>query len=106
MLRILTFELAENLWAGSGGGWTVTNGVNAWASEAKDYDPKNPQYSHFTQMVWKGTTDLGCAFVVCPSGTVYDSDESQYLVCRYTPAGNVDGEYEYVLYPHSIESTN
>ena len=25
------------------------------------YNPQNPQASHFTQVVWKATTQLGCA---------------------------------------------
>lgn len=29
------------------------------------YDPNNPVPSHFTQVVWKGTTQVGCAVQVC-----------------------------------------
>lgn len=45
-----------------------------WMAEAKDYDPQNPVYSHFTQVVWKATTQLGCAKVACKAGTIFDSD--------------------------------
>lgn len=64
------FDITENLAAGTGD-YTVTDGINAWTDEAKDYDPKNPTYSHFTQVVWKGTTDLGCALVTCPAGSIF-----------------------------------
>ena len=70
LLRILTLELAENLAAGTGQ-YTVTDGINAWTDEAKDYNPQNPAYSHFTQVVWKGTRELGCAIVTCPAGSIF-----------------------------------
>jgi len=63
-------ELIENLAAGSGS-YTVSDGINAWNAEAKDYDPKNPTFSHFTQVVWKGTKEVGCAFVTCPPGSIF-----------------------------------
>ena len=42
---------------------------------------------HYTQMVWKGTTEVGCATA---SGT-----ELTYLVCRYSPPGNIVGQKPY-----------
>ncbi|HET7708250.1 MAG TPA: CAP domain-containing protein [Sphingomicrobium sp.] len=41
--------------------------------------------AHYTQMVWKGTTHVGCAV---------HSDQRgwSYLICRYSPPGNVDGK--------------
>jgi len=49
-----------------------------------DYDPKNPTYSHFTQVVWKGTTQVGCAVATC-SG-IFDAS---YGVCFtvHSPVG-------------------
>ena len=29
------------------------------------YDPRNPVPSHFTQVVWKSTTKVGCAVHMC-----------------------------------------
>ncbi|KFM27487.1 Cysteine-rich venom protein TRI1 [Auxenochlorella protothecoides] len=49
---------------------------------------------HFTQMVWKGSKEVGCGFVKCP-GYVNNLNAPgywTYLVCRYYPAGNVIGD--------------
>jgi hypothetical protein len=40
---------------------------------------------HFTQVVWKGTTKLGC-------GSNPSCGMKTY-VCQYTPPGNVMGEF-------------
>lgn len=39
--------------------------------------------AHYTQMVWPTTTRVGCA--------VYVADWD-YLICRYSPPGNIDGK--------------
>lgn len=39
--------------------------------------------AHYTQMVWPTTTRVGCA--------IYSADWD-YLVCRYSPPGNIDGK--------------
>ena len=42
---------------------------------------------HYTQMVWKGTTQVGCATAA--------SNNYDVLVCRYTPPGNINGQKPY-----------
>ena len=44
---------------------------------------------HFTQLVWAGSTAVGCGAAVCDMGVM----QSLMLVCNYSPAGNVPGEY-------------
>lgn len=39
--------------------------------------------AHYTQMVWPTTTRVGCA--------LYQADWD-YLICRYSPPGNIDGK--------------
>ena len=39
--------------------------------------------AHYTQMVWPTTTRVGCA--------IYSADWD-YLICRYSPPGNIDGK--------------
>jgi len=51
---------------------------------------------HFTQVVWKGSQQLGCGVASCPAipgGTFY--------VCRYVPAGNVQGAF-----PNNVTPAN
>ncbi|KAG0068225.1 hypothetical protein BGZ92_004933, partial [Podila epicladia] len=52
-----------------------------WYNEAKDYDFNNPGFSgktgHFTQVVWKATTSIGCAMKLCPTWPIY--------ICNYSP---------------------
>ncbi|BAE56831.1 unnamed protein product [Aspergillus oryzae RIB40] len=51
-------------------------------------------WGHFSQIVWKGTTHVGCATVTCNSlGNVDSSVAVPFTVCNYSPAGNYAGEY-------------
>ncbi|KAJ7927651.1 PR-1-like protein [Mycena leptocephala] len=82
----------ENLAAGTGD-FTIQDAINAWTSEASQYDPNNPQPSHFTQVVWKGTTQVGCAVATCNGIFPASFGPAQYYVCEYFPAGNVIGQF-------------
>jgi hypothetical protein len=85
--------MGENLWMGTRGGFSVERMVADWASERRFFVPgafPNNSRSgnwhdigHYTQIIWPTTTRVGCALA---SNAAYD-----YLVCRYSPAGNVDG---------------
>lgn len=88
-------SLGENIWTGSTGGWTAAEGVQDWISEKQWYDYASNSCSatppnscgHYTQVIWKNTTLVGCAWV--------SGGGSDYLVCNYYPAGNVQGERPY-----------
>ncbi|KAM7296938.1 Golgi-associated plant pathogenesis-related protein 1 [Ixodes scapularis] len=71
--------------------------VDSWYSEIKDYDYANPGSSskatHFTQVVWKSTTNLGCARSKAASRNAY------FVVCNYDPSGNYAGQYEQNVLP-------
>lgn len=56
------------------------------------------KYGHFTQLVWKGTTHVGCATVDCTgknwAGEQDVSNVAPYFtVCNYGPAGNMGGDF-------------
>lgn len=84
----------ENLWMGSAGNYSATFMVEAFAEEKRHFRPGNfPNVSrtgnwrdvgHFTQVVWKGTEEVGCAVV--------RNNRDDFLVCRYWPAGNIYGQ--------------
>lgn len=69
---------------------SIFHAVKAWADEKRYYNYRHNSCQsgkicgHYTQMVWKGTTDLGCAMQSCSNGT-------QIYVCSYFPAGNYTG---------------
>jgi len=85
-------SFGENLAAGTGD-YTIPAAVKAWTDEASQYDPNNPQFSHFTQVVWKATTQVGCAVATC--GGIFPSSfgPAQFYVCEYSPPGNIEGEF-------------
>jgi len=83
----------ENLAAGTGSGFDIAAAITLWTDEVSEYDPSNPQPSHFTQVVWKATTQVGCGVQSCDG--IFDPSygKANYYVCEYYPAGNVIGEF-------------
>ncbi|MEE6504712.1 hypothetical protein FKM82_005308 [Ascaphus truei] len=60
--------------------------VDAWYNEIKDYNFSKPGFSgttgHFTQVVWKDSTQLGV-------GLATDGKGVFYVVGQYNPHGNI-----------------
>jgi hypothetical protein len=83
----------ENLFSGTRDGYTVEAMVALWADEKhlldglRNWEDDFHAVGHYTQMVWSTTTHVGCA--------VAANAEEDYLVCRYTPPGNVEGAQPY-----------
>jgi len=71
----------------------VEDGYTGWYKENKNYDyntgkSKGGVIGHFTQIVWKGTTQLGCAYAK-------NEDAASAVVgCVYNPPGNYGGKYK------------
>ena len=72
----------------------VTDAVDAWGDERNEYDFNDPGFSeatgHFTQLVWKATTTVGCGRTLCNE---MNDVAGWYVVCEYYPPGNVIGEF-------------
>ena len=87
----------ENLWTGTRGAYRFDEMIGHWVAEKRDFvNLPVPQSSrtgrwedvgHYTQIVWRGTTAVGCAMA--------SNATDDYLVCRYSPPGNVFGERAY-----------
>lgn len=50
-------------------------------------------WGHYSQVVWKGSTVIGCGIQYCEAGTLESSMAAYMSTCNYYPAGNVDTEY-------------
>jgi len=82
----------ENMFEIRGGKSSPAAVVEAWAAEAADYDYqgnrcKAAKCGHYTQIVWRDTTTLGCA--------VARSSFREVWVCEYSPPGNIVGQRPY-----------
>ncbi len=85
--------VGENLWMGSRGAFRVERMVGDWASERRMFVPgifpsvtrtgNWADVAHYTQIIWPTTTRVGCALAT--------NARADYLVCHYSPAGNIDG---------------
>ncbi|RXW18244.1 hypothetical protein EST38_g7613 [Candolleomyces aberdarensis] len=79
----------ENLAAGTNLG--IRAAIKLWTDEVSDYNPASPTFSHFTQVVWKGTTQVGCAVQTCTG--ILGNSPAKFYVCEYNPPGNVAGRF-------------
>lgn len=93
--------------AGSGfgenlAGWTQrappTKAVDLWAGEKAVYRgaggplrDADMEAGHYTQVVWRGTTHIGCGRTTCSK----DGVDWTLVSCNYSPAGNVMGTRVY-----------
>ncbi|KAL8140962.1 hypothetical protein V2J09_006983 [Rumex salicifolius] len=85
----------ENLAWGS---WSTFSGVDAsnmWVNERQDYNygsntcAPGKVCGHYTQVVWRSSTRLGCARVPC------NNNGGWLVICSYNPPGNYVGQRPY-----------
>jgi pathogenesis-related protein 1 len=91
-------SFGENLASSApGNGAIATKGSMLWLNEKKYWNNKaatcqpGQQCGHYTQMVWKKTTQIGCG--LNRKASVFPGFErnSAYLTCLYYPAGKYHG---------------
>lgn len=58
-------------------------GYGADTPDMKDFE----SWGHYTQVIWKDSTEIGCAVQWCPKGTMVGDMDSWYMVCNYHPVG-------------------
>ena len=75
---------------------TGKDASQSWYNEVSQYDFKNPGFKsgtgHFTQLVWKGSKQIGC-------GAACNSNNKCYLTCNYYPPGNYLRQFENNVFP-------
>jgi hypothetical protein len=84
----------ENLFTGTAGAYSYEDMIGLFIGERVDFRPGVfpdvarrggwERVGHYTQLIWSTTTEVGCAIA---TGRGQD-----YLVCRYSPPGNVKGQ--------------
>uniref|UniRef100_A0AAF5I0D8 SCP domain-containing protein n=2 Tax=Strongyloides stercoralis TaxID=6248 RepID=A0AAF5I0D8_STRER len=66
-----------------------------WYDEVRMHDFSKNQFSygtgHFTALVWKDTKKVGCG--------IYLKTGNLYVVCKYTPGGNVYNKFNQNVFP-------
>lgn len=89
----VSYTTANSIAAGTLGNQAVTS----WYNEVSAYNYASPGFSmqtgHFTQIVWRNSTQLGCGAArgtKTLNGRAYNAF---YVVCHYAPAGNVTGQF-------------
>lgn len=84
-------NMGENLFACYGMKITGKMMTDDWYNEVNQYNFNNPGYisgtGHFTQIVWKGSKQVGFGYAQARDGYYYG-------VANYYPAGNFIGEFE------------
>jgi hypothetical protein len=102
--------LGENLYASSGLGDTMAGkqAVDGWAGEVACYTygtfmkadkcdmmctsmMHSDGCGHYTQVVWRASTQIGCGVSTCGSGFSMQTE----VICNYAPAGNYVGMNPY-----------
>ena len=86
-------RIGENIWGGTAGRFGPQRMVAAWIAEKRNFKPgvfpansttgKVEDVSHYTQIIWRSTHEVGCS--------VSRGESEDILVCRYRSPGNVHG---------------
>jgi hypothetical protein len=97
MVHSHTAGVGENLAMWWGHHPRLDTMIDMWTAEKQYFQPGTfpavsqtgswESVAHYSQMVWRETTDVGCG--------VADNGRTEYLVCWYNPQGNFFGKTAY-----------
>lgn len=74
---------------------SYTDAINAWFGEVHDYNfatsscQAGKVCGHYTQLIWKNTTQVGCGKALYKRGA---NIGATVIVCQYNPPGNYRGQ--------------
>ena len=99
----LPHPIGSNTGASTPGMWTARDVVKAWAGEASHYNlaantcEPGKLCGHYTQLVWRTTTHVGCVVRTCANNSPFGEEFPTWelWVCTYLPAGNFIGQRPY-----------
>lgn len=84
-------KYGENIFSATGQQADPAMVVNEWAAEVSGYDARRNRCKgvcgHYTQIVWRATTKVGCGMATC--------GDTEVWVCNYDPPGNYLGQRPY-----------
>ena len=95
--------LGENLYAAAPWSAAQTAAASSWAAEEAHYNYSSNTCDagevcgHYTQMVWRSTSQVGCGIRNCSTGSPFGASFPNWtlVVCNYTPPGNYNGQRPY-----------
>jgi len=93
-------DLGENIYVAS---WEAQADevVDSWASEVVSYNYEDNSClavcGHYTQVVWRESVHVGCAYADCDGNLLGASGmtSGRLWVCNYSPPGNWVGQWPY-----------
>lgn len=70
-------------------GENIAMGQRSWGEVVGAWYGEGPRGGHRSQVIWAGSTGLGCGAAACGKGV---GGGGTLYVCQYSPAGNVAGQ--------------
>jgi pathogenesis-related protein 1 len=87
-----TAEQAVNAWAAEAACWTFGTILGTEKCDTGCYTNLHSDgCGHYTQVVWRDSTQLGCGVASCKNGSLTED----IWICNYAPAGNLVGRAPY-----------